>query len=124
MRKTVQGDVNDNCSGSGVISALCICKKRMYLWWRSCTLYLHACQMRVTVGDSGLCCSCSGRLPVFQTNVHACLQSFHMPVHHVVLMSMQTSTVHLGQGACSCTSYLKLYPHFVKNVLTYMYLKW
>ena len=27
----------------------------MYLWW-FCTLYLHACQMRVTIGDSGLCC--------------------------------------------------------------------
>ena len=23
-----------------------------------CTLYLHACQVRVTVGDSGLCCTC------------------------------------------------------------------
>ena len=29
---------------------------RMYLWWRLYTLYLHACQVRVTVGDSGLCC--------------------------------------------------------------------
>ena len=29
---------------------------RMYLWWSLCTLYLHACQVRVTVGDSGLCC--------------------------------------------------------------------
>ena len=29
---------------------------RMYLWWSWCTLYLHACQMRVTLGDSGLCC--------------------------------------------------------------------
>ena len=28
----------------------------MYLWWRLCTLYLHACQVGVTVGDSGLCC--------------------------------------------------------------------
>ena len=28
----------------------------MYLWWSLCTLYLHACQVRVTVGDSGLCC--------------------------------------------------------------------
>ena len=27
----------------------------MYLWWSLCTLYLHACQVRVTVGDSGLC---------------------------------------------------------------------
>ena len=24
--------------------------------WSWCTLYLHACQVRVTVGDSGLCC--------------------------------------------------------------------
>ena len=29
---------------------------RMYLWWSLCTLYLHACQLRVAVGDSGLCC--------------------------------------------------------------------
>ena len=29
-------------------------KKRLYLWWSSCTLYLHACQVRVTTGDSGL----------------------------------------------------------------------
>ena len=28
----------------------------MYLWWSLCTLHLHACQVRVTVGDSGLCC--------------------------------------------------------------------
>ena len=29
---------------------------RMYLWWSLCAWYLHACQVRVTVGDSGLCC--------------------------------------------------------------------
>ena len=28
----------------------------MYLWWSLCTFYLHAHQVRVTVGDSGLCC--------------------------------------------------------------------
>ena len=28
------------------------------LWWSLCTLYLLACQVRVTVGDSGLCCVC------------------------------------------------------------------
>ena len=28
----------------------------MYLWWSLCTFDLHACRMRVTVGDSGLCC--------------------------------------------------------------------
>ena len=26
------------------------------LWWSLCALYLHACQVRVTVGDLGLCC--------------------------------------------------------------------
>ena len=31
---------------------LCV---RMYLWWSLCTLYLQACQVRVTIGDSGLC---------------------------------------------------------------------
>ena len=30
---------------------LCV---RMYLWWSLCTL--NACQVRVTVGESGLCC--------------------------------------------------------------------
>ena len=29
---------------------------RMYLRWSFCTLYLHACQVRVTVGNSSLCC--------------------------------------------------------------------
>ena len=29
---------------------------RMYLWWSLCTLHLHACQVKLTVGDSGLCC--------------------------------------------------------------------
>ena len=29
---------------------------KMYLWWSLCTFYLHACQVRVTVGESGLCC--------------------------------------------------------------------
>ena len=29
---------------------------KMYLWWNLCTLYLLACQMRVPVGDLGLCC--------------------------------------------------------------------
>jgi len=29
---------------------------RMYLRWSLCTRYLHTCQVRVTVGNSGLCC--------------------------------------------------------------------
>ena len=28
---------------------------RRYLWWSLYTLYLHTCQVRVTVDDSGLC---------------------------------------------------------------------
>ena len=31
-------------------------KLKMYLWWCLCTLRLHACQVRVTMDDSGLCC--------------------------------------------------------------------
>ena len=27
---------------------------RMYHWWSLCPLYLLACQLKVTVGDSGL----------------------------------------------------------------------
>ena len=30
----------------------------MSLWWSLCTLYLHMCQVRVILGDSGLCCIC------------------------------------------------------------------
>ena len=30
-------------------------------WWSLCTLYLHACQVIVTVGNSGLCCCVSLR---------------------------------------------------------------
>ena len=30
--------------------------KTITRWWSLCTLYLHACQVRVTTGDSGLCC--------------------------------------------------------------------
>ena len=29
---------------------------RMHLWWILFSLYLLACQVRITVGDSGLCC--------------------------------------------------------------------
>ena len=29
---------------------------RMYPWWSLCILYLHACLVRVTTGDSDVCC--------------------------------------------------------------------
>ena len=38
--------------------------QRMYLRWSLRTLYLLACQVRVTVSDSGLCC-------------RVCMRSFH-----------------------------------------------
>ena len=31
---------------------------RLYFWWCSRTMYLLVCQVRVTVGNSGLCCVC------------------------------------------------------------------
>ena len=33
---------------------------RTYLWWSLYTLYLHACQVRIAVNDSGLCCCVCG----------------------------------------------------------------
>ena len=35
---------------------LSYCHLRMYLWSGLCISYLLACQVRVTVQDSGLCC--------------------------------------------------------------------
>ena len=31
---------------------------RIYLWWSLCALYLLARQVRVAMGNSGLCCVC------------------------------------------------------------------
>ena len=31
---------------------------RVYVWWSMCTFCLRACQVRVTIGDSDLCCVC------------------------------------------------------------------
>ena len=40
----------------------------MYLWWSLCTLYLHACQVRVTVGNSSLCrCTCVTSMYLWQS---------------------------------------------------------
>ena len=44
--------VQNQQTGELIICELLI----VQLWWSLCTLYLHACQVRVTVGDSGLCC--------------------------------------------------------------------
>ena len=38
--------------------ARCLGERLLYFWWSLCTLYLHASRSSVTVGDSGLCCTC------------------------------------------------------------------
>ena len=48
------------------ISSLLQNQQRMYLWWSVCTLYLHACHVRVTAGDSGLCCCCCTYVAYFK----------------------------------------------------------
>ena len=44
------------CSPGALLSRVTEVVLRMYLWWSLCALYLLACLMRVTVGNSGLCC--------------------------------------------------------------------
>ena len=39
-----------------VIVIKCTLKNSFQVNWSLCTLYLRACQVRVTAGDSGLCC--------------------------------------------------------------------
>ena len=67
----------------------------MYLWWSLCTLYLHACQVRVTVGHSGLCC-CACVMPFLALIL--CVDSVELreytrePVylkHACILLSLQ-----------------------------------
>ena len=57
-REKARGNNNDLWGGGGldISEDKKEEEKRMYLRWNSCTLYLHACQVRVTVGDTGLCC--------------------------------------------------------------------
>ena len=55
---------------------------RIYLWWSLCSLHLHACQVRVTVGDSGLCCyTCKSLVCWFMMDKSLKTTSiFHLPV--------------------------------------------
>ena len=49
--------VNTRYINSTRCSASKVCvHPQVYLWWSLCTLCLHTCQVRVTVGNSGLCC--------------------------------------------------------------------
>ena len=55
---TLHGSSLDTVGDNKLISARHTKQKtmKMYVWWSLCTLYLIACQVEVTVGDSGLCC--------------------------------------------------------------------
>ena len=51
-------------------------KKRMYLRWGLRTLYLHACQARVTEDDLGLCCcACVMSFESFLKKTPLCVDS-------------------------------------------------
>ena len=49
-----------------------------YLWWTLRILYLLACQVRVTVGDSGLCCLCNGFQVLINSFVNFLLESTYL----------------------------------------------
>ena len=53
-------------------------KQCKQLWWSLCTSYLHACQVRVTVGDSGLRCC------VLVASLERSLTALFVDVVHIV----------------------------------------
>ena len=53
LLSSMQNEVR--CCVGSTVSRSDLETKRIYLWWSWCTLYLHACQARGTVGASGLC---------------------------------------------------------------------
>ena len=48
---------------------------RIYPSGGFCTVYLHTCQVRVTIGDSGLCC-CTCAMDFECTLTPVCVDSF------------------------------------------------
>ena len=69
--------------------------KRMHLWCSLCTLYLRACQVRVTMGESGLCCCvCFERLSTPLCVDFSLWRVYHSPSHPwVSVRSDDASTV-------------------------------
>ena len=66
---------------------------RMYLWWSVCTLYLHIHQVRVTIGNSGLCCC-------------ACVTPFE---HWLTPLCVVPSSLSLmGPSLCICLCWFSL----------------
>ena len=73
---------------------------RMYLWWSFCTLYLFACQVRVTVGDSSLCCTCVTYFERARVRVCACARA------HVLKIVMLEPLVYMPLGGILLRMYL------------------
>ena len=68
---------------------------RMNLWRSSCTLYLPACQVRVTVGDSGLCCC----VPCYTSDVYTALLTSFLGWFYTCALSKASLSV---QGLALC----------------------
>ena len=94
----------------------------MYLWWSLCTSYLHACQLvRVTVGDSGLCCctcvtyfehqlSPLGVVYVSKTNKFWRLRlkpGIKEPLLYCYSLSLNTQFVRLKCESCELVGFLR-----------------
>ena len=62
------------------------------LWWSLCTCYLLACHVRVTVGDSGLCCFCL--CDVFWAQINSLVSWFCTSAVGLVLF----------HSLCTCTT--------------------
>ena len=60
---------------------------RMYLWWSLCTMYLHTCQVRVTVGNSGLCCCITYFVHCGLTPL--CVDSFERRYYSAILRTIE-----------------------------------
>ena len=91
---------------------------RMYFWWGLCPLYLHTCQVRVTIGNSGLCCPCifrvlinpfTAKFPGSKMHAHTCklyiFQSGHPFSVLCILMKIfsHASAAKKAEGFLICT---------------------
>ena len=78
-------------------------------WWSLCTLYLHTCQVGVTVGDSGLgCCTCVTCFERWLTPLHVDLWNGIGCVLIVKWNWLRCSVTLVSFSyLCSCTQKLK-----------------
>ena len=75
------------------------------LWWSLCTCYLFACQVRITVGDSGLCCFCF--CDVFRVQINSLVCRFCTSALGLVLFhSLCTYTTCVSCFRCKALEHL------------------